>query len=393
MDSRSHSASQDAGGPPASVLAATSRFWIRSPDVAMGLVCGDSRDCRAWKTWKWNRIEGRCRETWLGDDRKLFVGNPLAHKSLSDPTISLITYKPESRIALKIEGEDGPVLRRFYPPKRFEFRAARAKAFEQAFSRAGMKLLKINPETQAIDWEWIDGEPKDASMGDPSAGGRPADASHIDPIAIGEVVDPESISPAALSDAGKTLPVIDARSIAADIKRRLAGAESWTRFLFPHALPRLRSIRSACSGLLPELETMQTQSPPVVLHGDLRPRNVIYDAEGCFRLCDADHVAGGPLEWDLAAWFADTARSGGAGETAGPSAGAIDEDALRGFAEATGSDPNALLLFVRAWRIIFDIADLEAPAVPAPTSEPAIPQAAAIPQTSPILPKPQERTT
>ncbi len=342
----------------------------------MGLVCGDARDCRAWKTWKWNRAEGRCRQTWLGDDRKLIVGNPLAHKSLSDPAISLITYKPESRIALKIDAEDGPFLRRFYPPKRFEFRAARARAFEQAFSRAGMKLIKISPEARAIDFEWIDWDPNDAPPGD-----QPGEASHIDPFAIGEVVDPVSISPAALSDGGKTLPVIDARSIAADIKRRLAGAEGWTRFLFPQALPRLRSIRSACSSLLPDLETMQTESPPVVLHGDLRPRNVIYDTEGCFRLCDADHVAGGPIEWDLAAWFADTTRSAGAGEDA------VDEYGLAGFAEATGSDPNALRLFVRAWRIIFDIAELEAPAATGSTPE------LAIPQTSRIPPKPQERTT
>ena len=72
MDNLSPSRAPTPNGPPASVLAATSRFWIRSPDVAIGLVCGDARDCRAWKTWKWNRAEGRCRETWLGDDRKLF---------------------------------------------------------------------------------------------------------------------------------------------------------------------------------------------------------------------------------------------------------------------------------------------------------------------------------
>jgi hypothetical protein len=69
--------------------------------------------------------------------------------------------------------------------------------------------------------------------------------------------------------------------------------------------------------------------PPGLVHGDAHPGNLIRGRDGTVVLCDWDHVATGPREWDLAQVFYTSRRLGFPAP-----------DDVEDFAAAYGKDPR-----------------------------------------------------
>ena len=316
---------------PAEVLARTRRLWLRSADVALGL-WGAARpvDLDA-AYWKWNRREGRWRGTQLLKDRKIFGDDGSTERPPASARI--LTYKPESRLGWRVTEDETPCFVKAYAPAKFERAAARARGFDRHAGSAGMKLLRVDEATNRISWRWIEGRKGSASR-----------ASIEDALSLAS-----DFHGLGIVGALHSIPKLGPAEIAAHLRSRVEAFGSWRVPLLPESGAAVEAMEKQADEPIGRLEEWGEPIRPSLLHGDLRPKNVLIDQAGQPRLCDADHLALGDREWDFAAWIADALTDDPAAEAR------IGEF----FIDNAKLDPIRLKVYVRVWRILLTMAGIE----------------------------------
>lgn len=266
----------------------TDRLWIKSPQTATGLLKPDQHsDPFDLYYWKYRLPEKKFRVRSMLNDKKLDP-LPVLESLQTDGEIRLLSYKPESRLAVGRIGMPRPFFTKLYTPQKFPDMAARARAFVRRFGEQGMRLMRTVPSENRIDWEWIEGRKT-----------RITDLAPELPIRILGLERGWSV------EKGSVAPTWTPRKIAKHLADRIAAFETWVPILMPNRLDSLRPVLEHSRLVIQRLGEREASRRLWILHGDFRPRNVLFDSSGAPRLCDSDHLAIGDLEWDLAAWLAD----------------------------------------------------------------------------------------
>lgn len=151
---------------------------------------------------------------------------------------------------------------------------------------------------------------------------------------------------------GTPVPAVR-RVTVAELGDRLQGLRDTLAFTAPDWLARFAPLLDQLAAGLP---LWLQQQPPVTLHGDLHPRNLLCERDH-LSLIDFDSVRHGPAVLDLGSWCADSLfRDLLAGRpVAGASAGlSAFLGAYRSAARAAGLVPPDLALVVRAtaWQLV-----------------------------------------
>lgn len=317
--------SQGTGALPAEILQRTSRFWFRTPTIALGLV--DASEPGAASYWKWNTENDRWRQTAINEDRRLFgpESPPLGQ------AIALLSYKPESRLVMVTEHEGGEVIAKRYAPARFGRAVATAVIFTTTFESSTPQLLAMDRSASTIFWS--------------RAAGRSPAASEANPmlaIALSGTSAAEFTPPI-------EVPRLTPGAIAAHVRGRVGAARAWiSRLGLPDAVFD-SEWEARTSEVVARLQGMPPTQAPRLIHGDFRPRNVLLSGVDAPILVDSDHLAFGDHEWDLAAWAADMESSG---------RGAASE-AMETFGALHGVDRERLALYLETWSILQGIAAIE----------------------------------
>lgn len=309
-------------------------LWLAGPHLVYGLLTGGGSAAGEWRYWKWNAEKNGGRVTPLWGDKKLFADQSGQPGSGAD-TIEILAYKPESRLTRRARRDGQMVCVKRYKPDHFPARAAACQLLSAACGQRAPGLAGIDADTREIAWEWIEGR------------------------AAGSAVPPEELIALARSlhqfdcegrvEAGSLRRMGNAE-IAAHLRKRLAAASAWIGFFPPSSQRLLQELENKSVGLFQGLASLPPpQTPPSLLHGDFRPRNVLLDAAGVWRLLDADHLALGEREWDYAAWIADAARHD-------PMAAARQADLI---VAADRLDATRLDVYIRAWETLLQLKAIE----------------------------------
>lgn len=310
----------------------TDRLWIKSPQTAVGLLkSGQNSDPFDLNYWKYQLPEKKFRVRSILNDKKLDP-LPVLESLQTNGEIRLLSYKPESRLAIGKIGKYRSIFTKIYNPQRIPDMVERAKAFERRFEIHGMRLISAVQSENRIDWEWIE-------------------ARHLEAIEV----SPE-LAIQLLGLDGERFPrkgfeflYLSPQKIAQHLTDRVAAYENWGALLLHNRLETLRPVLEHSKLLIGLLKEKEPKERPWILHGDFRLKNVLVDSTGVPRLCDADHLVLGDLEWDLAAWLADL-------EFCGSSQLASHSEA---FAGLEWVEEDRLLLYQEAWAVLYRLKEME----------------------------------
>ncbi len=316
--------------PPIDMFRSSSRFWFRDKDIAFGLLQNTRTKCAFPTYWKWNRTSGKWRITPLAEDKALFSTKKNVDSLAISPD-SIVSYKPESRLAWKQEYENHVFFSKLYRKRTFE-RACTAVEVAEACSKTFMSLKGINPGRRIIQWEWIDGNP------------LPDNGAFLDAVIFVtrhlHALDPNS---------AVALPLFAKTQIRLQIEHRIQTFQNWLDVLIPSKKSFFLSLLKRYEKLLIELNRLEESRRLCVIHGDLRRKNILKPEKGNPKLLDVDHLAIGEQEWDFAASSADFPED--------------DTQFIKHFLSDLVSklnlDYERLRLYHATWRLIYDLKSME----------------------------------
>ncbi len=280
------SPAQDIPSLASEALARTSRVWFRSPSVALGLLSPpDEIQVASTLYWRWDRERNKFKILPLSRDRRLFPFPDRAPRILGE-ALSVLSYKPESRLVLKTEAKGESRLKKIYSPATFACYDSSARLFSLAYAKAGMRLRAAQPNDYSFEWEWIEGRrASSAEIGADAAAG----------LSLSEGRVPTG-----------TKPCLNPIRIHHHVEERLQAHSAWIPLTRPSRETELAELKRVWEGLGERLLDLNAPESLRIVHGDFRRRNVRIGDNGNLRLCDADHANFGEWEWDLAAWTAES---------------------------------------------------------------------------------------
>jgi len=283
------------------------------------------------------------RERWLPEIARLLAA-PSA--TLADATVRLVQLVPEQRVTARAElrladGSTHAVFAKGDAEQRGPATQAAMQALWDSPARRHGELVVPQP----LGWQAGSGLHWQRAVAGQALLDADATLVHASAGRVGALL-------AALHDT----PVELIRSeYAAPKCERLHELVDTLSLIEPGWAPSLQRLAHRLEPALPTL----FNAPPVTLHGDLHPRNVLLAADGRLALIDLDGLRRGPALLDLAAWCADGLYRGMlSGQPAEVTVASLREF-MRGYRRASGFAPTESdwagatawqLLNQRAWR-------------------------------------------
>ena len=261
-------------------LDSTRRWWLRSPEVALGEFKLD--DNRAY--WRWDLRTGNVRiHPLCADSRLLRDAPPEILQELGSAQI--LGWKPESRLIWQTTSAGLRVCRKWHRASHREVRSGQARWFASQLQARSPSLIEKD-RLPLQTWEWV----------------RPGQLPERLPLS--QLAGLLKCLHGAPAPSSITLPRLDDRALLEHVGKRLAAFHVWQPVLgLPLVdLSGLQALHASLAGEFTQLPA----ADEVVVHGDFRRRNLVFDARNQSRLLDADHLALAPAEWDLAALLAET---------------------------------------------------------------------------------------
>ncbi len=307
---------------PQEIIVRTDRFWFRSPEVALGTY----REAGELFYWKWNLKSARWRLTSFQED-KHFVIQPEILKAIGSGDVQILRYKPESRLAYCSLNLPHRMVK-LYATEKAKRGKRLSKVFSDSFERAA-PVQPLNSVENGVEWDWIEGRPMPLDKQD--------DESVLRLLNTKRALSREDVD------------FMEPARIAQHLHDRIEAHRAWIPLLLPSATADFTELTQSSNLVLTDIGKEAVEPDPRLLHGDFRARNTIFDSLGRVFLCDSDHLCAGPIEWDLAAWAADTSFYQPDHATS----------LLSSWFSLPEVDAQRLSNYFRAWRILIGLRSLE----------------------------------